>query len=50
MPVSKAMYGVTKSGMEALKRSFDAPAGIALRDLWRQEENKRTCTAGKKIV
>jgi len=42
MPVSKAMYGMSKSGMEALKRNFDASAGIALPSLWKQDENKRT--------
>jgi len=30
MPVSKAMYGMSKSGMEALKINFDAPAVNAL--------------------
>jgi hypothetical protein len=33
MPVSKAMYGVTKSGMVAFERNFDAPARIALPNL-----------------
>lgn len=33
MPVSKAMSDMTKSGMVAFERNFDAPAGIALPNL-----------------
>jgi hypothetical protein len=50
MPVSKAMYGMSKSVIEALKINFDAPAGIALPNLWKQDENERTYSRGKKDV
>jgi hypothetical protein len=32
-PVSKTLYDMAKSGIEALKINYDAPAGIALSNL-----------------
>jgi hypothetical protein len=48
MPDNKVMYAMSKSVMEALKRNVDVPAGIALPNLGKHDENKRTCIAKKK--